>query len=113
MITFSNCLCVRTPAGGMCVMRSYDQRPVFYDPTGRRGWLVNGLSWALFTVLGILTACMVLTVGAAPGVDRLKFTSSHRPLAAGQVSPRSNTGEPTLKTDYSRRSSHATANSAT
>jgi spore germination protein YaaH len=55
----------------------------------------------------------VLTVAVAPRVDRLKLTPSLRPLAADGVSPRSNTGEPTLNADFRRRSSDAAASSAT
>jgi peptidoglycan-N-acetylglucosamine deacetylase len=106
-------------------VRSRVQRPVFYDPTGWRGWWLVGSSWALFTVLGILTACMVLTVSVTPRVGGLKLTPSDRPLAAGRVSPRSHarddtggdtgsdTGKATANAEIRRRASDAAANSAT
>jgi peptidoglycan-N-acetylglucosamine deacetylase len=71
-------------------------RPIFYDPRGRRAYLVAAFNWAGFTLLGILVTCLVATSIWGPTLPSLELTAAPRLLSSTGSPPPPSTGEPLL-----------------
>ena len=50
--------------------------PVFFDPSGKRGYVVSAVYWTLFTLLGVLVACLLTTSIAGPSLPRVEVFKS-------------------------------------
>lgn len=57
-----------------------NEYPVFFDPTGRRKYIVSATNWGLVAVLGGLLAFLLLTIASSPNLPSLDLTPEKRPL---------------------------------
>jgi cellulose synthase/poly-beta-1,6-N-acetylglucosamine synthase-like glycosyltransferase/peptidoglycan/xylan/chitin deacetylase (PgdA/CDA1 family)/spore germination protein YaaH len=71
-------------------------RPIFYDPRGRRAYIVAAINWAGFTLLGILLTCLVATSIWGPTLPALELSGAPRLLSSTGTPPPPSTGEPLI-----------------
>ncbi len=69
-------------------------RPVFFDSTGRRRLIVSAVGWAGGTLLGILTACLIVTSLFGPVLPSLALLSVPRELSSQLLLAPASKGEP-------------------
>ena len=68
-------------------------RPVFFDSTGRRRLVVAAVSWAGGSLLGVLTACLIVTSLFGP-VLPVALLGVPRELSSQRLLAPASTGEP-------------------
>jgi cellulose synthase/poly-beta-1,6-N-acetylglucosamine synthase-like glycosyltransferase/peptidoglycan/xylan/chitin deacetylase (PgdA/CDA1 family)/spore germination protein YaaH len=69
-------------------------RPVFFDSTGRRRLIVSAVTWAGGTLLGVLTACLIVTSLFGPALPGFARLSVPRELSSQRLSAPASKDEP-------------------
>jgi peptidoglycan-N-acetylglucosamine deacetylase len=69
-------------------------RPVFFDSTGRRRLVVAAVGWAGGTLLGVLTACLLVTSLFGPVLPSVALFSAPRELSSQLLLTPASRGEP-------------------
>jgi hypothetical protein len=57
---------------------------VFFDPSGRRGYVVSAMYWAICTLLGVVMACLLATSIDGPSLPSLHLSDPQDRPGAGE-----------------------------
>jgi peptidoglycan-N-acetylglucosamine deacetylase len=87
--------------------------PVFFDPSGKRGYVVSAVYWTLFTLLGVLVACLLTTSIAGPSLPTVELSGPQRLISSRFGAVPTSSDEPTLDRDHARSPADSAAASAT
>ena len=85
-------------------------RPVFFDSTGRRRFIVSAVSCCGCTLLGVLIVCLVATSVYGPTLSAIEFRTLPRALSSRQILASASTGEPGYVSYHIRASTVGAAN---
>ena len=84
------------------ILSSRVLHPVFFDPSGRRGYVVSAAYWAVFTLLGVLVACLLATsiedLHCRPCTFPVRSAPSHAKVGPAPFSA----NEPMLDPEHAR-----------
>lgn len=71
-------------------------KPIFFDQSGRRKYIVSAVYWTVFSLMGVLAACLVATSIAGPTLPVVDMAGVPRALSATSVPPPPVDEEPLL-----------------
>ena len=86
--------------------------PVFFDPLGRRAYIVTTVIWVTVAWLGVSISCLIATSITGPSPRPLEFSDQRRPLSPGRSQFPLSTNEPQLKLQNRRSATVPAAKSA-
>jgi cellulose synthase/poly-beta-1,6-N-acetylglucosamine synthase-like glycosyltransferase/peptidoglycan/xylan/chitin deacetylase (PgdA/CDA1 family)/spore germination protein YaaH len=87
--------------------------PVFFDPNGRRRYIVTAINWGALSLAGVLITCLVLTSMAGPVLPSVKLTGPQRLLSASASPSPASTHEPAIDREHARNPIASAAAAAT
>lgn len=88
-------------------------RPVFFDPNGRRRYIVTAINWGAMSLAGVLITCLVLTSMAGPVLPTVKLTGPQRLLSASASPSPGSSREPAIDREHARSPIASAAEAAT
>jgi cellulose synthase/poly-beta-1,6-N-acetylglucosamine synthase-like glycosyltransferase/peptidoglycan/xylan/chitin deacetylase (PgdA/CDA1 family)/spore germination protein YaaH len=87
--------------------------PVFFDPSGRRGYVVSAMYWAICTLLGVVMACLLATSIDGPSLPLLHLSGPQR-LVSTKIGPApASANEPVIDPEHARTPADSAAMAAT
>ena len=87
-------------------------RPIFFDPNGRRRYIVSAIYWGALSLAGVLVTCLVLTSLVGPVLPTVKLTGTQRLLSASLTALPASADEPRLDRDHVRNAIASVAHAA-
>jgi cellulose synthase/poly-beta-1,6-N-acetylglucosamine synthase-like glycosyltransferase/peptidoglycan/xylan/chitin deacetylase (PgdA/CDA1 family) len=84
-------------------------RSIFYDPSGRRAYLVATINWAALSLLGSVLACLLATSIWGPVLPPVQLTGAQRLLSSTAFPPPPSVREPLLDPRHGRAADTAAA----
>ena len=84
------------------VLSPVSVKPIFFDQSGRRKYVVSAVYWTAFSLLGVLAACLVATSIAGPTLPVVEIAGVARALSATSLPPPPVEEEPLLDPERPR-----------
>jgi cellulose synthase/poly-beta-1,6-N-acetylglucosamine synthase-like glycosyltransferase/peptidoglycan/xylan/chitin deacetylase (PgdA/CDA1 family) len=77
-------------------------RPIFFDPNGRRRYIVSTIYWGALSLVGVLITCLVLTSLMGPVLPEVKLTGTQRLLSGSLTAAPASADEPRVDREHAR-----------